>query len=83
MPGTLIFLTNVRDPTDPATTFGQGHVTDFDVEDDAWVKVLWSEGKVAILSTTDVPLLGQEQARQEEQLEPPHVWPGLIRSTTG
>ena len=83
MPGTVIFLTSVRDPTNPSTTFGKGHVTDFDAEDDAWVKLLWSEGKVAILSTQDVPLLGQEEAHHQAMLEPPHVWPGLTKSTTG
>lgn len=82
MPGTLIFLANARDPRNPDTTYGKGHVTDFDAEDDDWVRILSLEGKVAVLSTEDVPLLGVEQARHEEMLES-HVWPGLKRASTG
>lgn len=82
MPGTIIFLANARDPTDPMTTFGKGHVTDFDAEDDAWVKVLLSEGKAALLSTEDIAANASELAHQDEMLEQ-HMWPGLKRSTTG
>lgn len=83
MPGTIIFLANVRDPTDPTVTFGAGHMTDYDVEDDAWVALLWSEGKVAILNQTDVQEAQDLVAQQLEQLEPPYVWPGMRVSGTG
>jgi hypothetical protein len=83
MPGTIVFLANATDPTDPLTTFGKGHVTDFDAEDEAWVKILLSEGKAALLSTDDVAATAAERQRFAEYLEPPHVWPGLKKSTTG
>lgn len=82
MPGTIIFLANVTDPTDTMTTFGKGHVTDFDAEDDAWVKVLLLEGKAALLNTIDVAATAAERQQQAEQLEQ-HMWPGLRKSTSG
>lgn len=82
MPGTLIFLADARDPSDPLTVFGKGHVTDFDVEDEAWVKILVSEGKAAILSTEDVAADAAERAFQQEMLDS-HMWPGQKVATTG
>lgn len=82
MPGTIIFLANATDPTDSMTTFGKGHITDFDVEDEEWVKILLLEGKAALLSTEDVAGVARERAHQNEMLES-HMWPGLSRSTTG
>ena len=82
MPGTIIFLASTADPTDSLTVFGKGHITDFDVEDDEWVKVLLLEGKAALLSTVDVAAMAEERSRQGEQIET-HMWPGLKRSTTG
>ena len=82
MPGTIIFLANTADPTDSMTVFGKGHITDFDVEDDEWVKILVLEGKAALLNTVDVAAVATSQAQQAEQLES-HMWPGLKRSTTG
>lgn len=82
MPGTIIFLATTTDPTDHLTTFGKGHVTDFDAEDDAWVQILLLEGKAALLSTTDVAATATERQQQADQLET-HMWPGLKRSTTG
>jgi hypothetical protein len=83
MPGTIIFLATTADPTDSLTVFGKGHITDFDVEDEAWVKVLLLEGKAALLSTEDVAKVAQEREQHGSMLEPPHVWPGLRGSSTG
>ena len=82
MPGTIIFLASTADPTDSLTVFGKGHITDFDAEDDAWVRILLLEGKAALLSTEDVARNTQGLAHQAEMLES-HMWPGVRRATTG
>ena len=82
MPGTIIFLASTADPTDSLTVFGKGHITDFDVEDDEWVKILLLEGKAALLSTEDVAANAIDLEHRSEMLES-HMWPGLKRSTTG
>src|SRR4029077_6491411 len=45
MPGILRFLAPAQDPNNPKVTYGAGHETDFQDENEPWVIELRREGK--------------------------------------
>jgi hypothetical protein len=52
MPGILRFLAPAQDPTNPDVTYGAGHKTDFQDENEPWIIQLRLEGKAEILEYT-------------------------------
>jgi len=52
MPGILRFLAPCVDETNPKVTYGAGHETDFQDENEPWVQMLRREGKAEILEYT-------------------------------
>jgi hypothetical protein len=64
MPGILRFLAPATDPTNPKVTYGAGHETDFQDENEPWVIELRREGKAEILEYT--PPAATRASREEE-----------------